>query len=103
MLIYASKCDYGCVWSDFVKIIMEYFEVKWLCKMMRRTKYCLLILRTDLRGEPCGKQGVKTWTVGYEQIGNRGLVMSELVLFGLLKNYYFWWVDRSISYLPNAF
>jgi len=27
----------------------------------------------------------------------------EIVLFGALKNYHFWWKDRSVSYLSNTF
>jgi len=61
---------------------MEYLDVKRLCKMMRRTKYSLLILRTDFRRKSCGKQGMKEWTVDYGQTRNRGLFMGKLVLFG---------------------
>jgi len=73
-------------WRTYVKIIVEYFEVKWLCKMIRRTKYDLLILRTNFAGKSCGKQGVKAWTVGCGHTENCCLFTSKLVLFGQLKN-----------------
>ena len=43
--------------EEYTKTIMEYVEVIWLYKMMRRTKSCLLILRSVFRGELCGQRG----------------------------------------------
>ena len=58
-------CDYRCILNVFVKgkieeyitIIMQYVEVIWLCKLMRRTKCCSLILRSDFRRGLCGEKG----------------------------------------------
>ena len=71
MLIYASKKDFGRILSAFmrrkieedIKIIVEYIEVIWLRKLMRRTKYCLLILRSNFRMELCEEKG-KTRIIG---------------------------------------
>ena len=61
-----------------VKIIMEYFEVKWLCKMMRKTKYGLQILRTNFRGKSYGKLGVKAWKTRGEHMDSRMWIDQKL-------------------------
>ena len=43
--------------EKYIKIIMAYVEAIWLCKMMRRTKYCLMILRSVFRGGLSGEKG----------------------------------------------
>ena len=55
--------------DEYMKIIKEHLEMIWLCKMMRRTKYCLLILRSVFRGGFCGEKG--------ENKNNRGVNRPE--------------------------
>jgi len=43
--------------EEDIKIIMAYIKVIWLCKMIRRTNYSLLILTSYFGGELCEEKG----------------------------------------------
>jgi len=49
------------------------------------------------------KRGGKQKQCGYKQAENRAHFAHKLVLFSPSKNCYFWWVDKSVSYILNAF
>jgi len=40
---------------------------------------------------------------GYELVENRGHFANKLAMISPVKNYDFWWVDRTVSWISNYF
>ena len=56
-----------------------------------------------LDGELCEKKEESNDRGGWEVTENRGTFANKLVMIIPAQNYDFWWLDRSVSYLSNAF
>jgi len=56
-----------------------------------------------LGGELCEKKGESLDSEGWKILENRAGFVIKLVIIGPLKNYNFWWVDRSLCYLSDVF
>ena len=86
-------------WRIYVKMIMEYFKVKWICKVMRRYTLYYMILRNDFRWGFMWKEMEKQKHCGCELAENMGHFANQLVRISKAKNSIFRrWIDQLVIF-----